>query len=307
MDVKASGNKSVDKLYGIEFQGNIIPAEWYSSILTASGKPYSIAISILAEIVYWYRPVVKRDEEKLNRIYLKKKFNADLLQINYAQLHEKFGYSKDQSRRAMDVLENKGLIRRELRSVQTERGCLGNVMFVDLNVDRLIEITYPNKNPYTKFHTRVSEKSNEIAGKNQQAIAKKPKTYTKNTTEINNKDYLSIFHRELMNVKKQVCYDALVCDRPEDRGMIDEIVNLIREIFCSEQRKISVNGEKMAVEIVKERFRGINMSVLQYVLDSIKKSTEEVKNKRAWLITILFNAPVTIETHYDTQVRHDLR
>ena len=35
---------------------------WLKNILTEKGKPYLLAIMILADLVYWYRPSEIRDE-----------------------------------------------------------------------------------------------------------------------------------------------------------------------------------------------------------------------------------------------------
>ena len=51
-----SGNVIVDTMGTINISGNIIPAIWYRTITKENGKPYLLAIVILADIVYWYRP-----------------------------------------------------------------------------------------------------------------------------------------------------------------------------------------------------------------------------------------------------------
>ena len=50
----------------------------------------------------------------------------------------------------------------------------------------------------------------------------------------------------------------------------------------------------------------INFLTMKYILESLHSSTTEVKNVRAMLITAMYNAPVTMETHYNAKVRHDL-
>jgi len=46
----------------INFEGNIIPMAWFGHITFASNKADLLAINILADIVYWYRPTAVRDE-----------------------------------------------------------------------------------------------------------------------------------------------------------------------------------------------------------------------------------------------------
>ena len=61
MGYLTSGNQIVDAMGSLNITGNIIPTIWYRTILRENGKPYLLAIAILADIVYWYRPVEVRD------------------------------------------------------------------------------------------------------------------------------------------------------------------------------------------------------------------------------------------------------
>lgn len=80
MGILLTGNAIVDQMAEINFTGNIIPSSWYSTLRGKDGKPYWIAIMILSDIVYWYRPKEIRDEGSGNLTGFQKKFRADLLQ-----------------------------------------------------------------------------------------------------------------------------------------------------------------------------------------------------------------------------------
>ena len=56
---------------------------------------------------------------------------------------------------------------------------------------------------------------------------------------------------------------------------------------------------------VKERFRQLDNSHIEYVIDSLKQTTTKINNIRAYLLTALYNAPVTIGPYYSAAVRHD--
>ncbi len=91
-----SGNAKVDAISKLRITGNIVPQSWFQTILTASGKPYLLAIFILAELVYWYRAAEKRSERENKTTYIKK-FKADLLQMSYCKIEEKFGCTHKQA------------------------------------------------------------------------------------------------------------------------------------------------------------------------------------------------------------------
>lgn len=127
----------------ISFTGNIIPHNWYKTLTYENGKPNFNAIIILSEIVYWYRPVERKDEATGQLVALERKFHSDILQRSYKSLANQFGMTKRQVEDAVKYLEDQGLIKRERRVVKISNGeTLGNVLFIDLNVKRLKQITH---------------------------------------------------------------------------------------------------------------------------------------------------------------------
>ena len=138
-----TGNASVDALAEMNISGNVTPVNWYKTILRENSKPYLLAISVLSEIVYWYRPVGVRDEHSGMTIGYRKKFREDLLQKTCNDFAEQFGGSRRSVKAAFDRLEEIGVIRREFRNVETNSGMvLNNVMYIDLCVDKLYTCTY---------------------------------------------------------------------------------------------------------------------------------------------------------------------
>ena len=69
----------VTEIGGLNFKGNVVDHEWFNYITFSNGKPHIVAIMVLSEIVYWYRPTVVRDEID-GKVTYKKKFKADKLQ-----------------------------------------------------------------------------------------------------------------------------------------------------------------------------------------------------------------------------------
>lgn len=210
----SSGSETVDRMGQIDFSFggavNMIPDTWYKVIRYDSGKTNTNACLILSEIVYWYRPKVEKDKNTGQLLPWQKKFDSDLLQKSYQELADKFGLTKRQVTDAVVFLEHMGLVRREFRNVITQNGlALGNVLFIDLNVDRLIEVTFPeekecddkaddtlsryngrgvtnvdNSPPITFERERGHVITGEGSRLNGTAPTFKRETYTKNTTKI---------------------------------------------------------------------------------------------------------------------------
>lgn len=309
MQVSKTGIKSVDDLYGVTFTGNIIPHSWFKAIRMKDGKPDQTAINILSEILYWHRPREECGDDEAGGVTLKKKFKADLLQISYSQLEKKFGFTDDMSRRAIENLESLGLIKRRFRTITTDSGMkLNNVMYIELFTDRLLEITFPERteDPIGFEPTRVCVQTDKVIGLNTTASGLEPTTNTKNTTENTTIDYTSVYQQEKEKVRDQIEYEYLITDRKADRGMIDDMVDLITDVNISGKKFQTVNGEPMPTDIVREHLARIDMEIMRQVLDNIKSVTKPVTNLRGYLLTTLYNAPVTYETGLDMQVRQDM-
>ena len=69
---------------------------------------------------------------------------------------------------------------------------------------------------------------------------------------------------------------------------------------------LRVAGSDFPAEVVKSRLLKLNAEHIRFVFDCLKKNTTEIRNIRQYLLTALYNAPVSINSHYAAQVNHDL-
>lgn len=304
----SSQNSIVDALDGMEFKGNIIPAAWYKTVLTAKGKPDSIAIILLSDIVYWYRPQEVRDEAIGELIGIRKKFEADLLQRSYDQFANHFGYTKAQVKSAVVRLENLGVIRIVFRTLEVGGQKLSNVMFIELIPERLRELTYLHKTGTPlciNFGRGVSENEYMPITISHIATADNFQTNTENTIKNYNKNYPIISSGEIRaGFREQIGYDVIAMDYPLKKGMLDE---LTVDVLTSHKRTFRVNGEDKPSEDIKDRFRKLNMFHIIYVMDSLSSMSSQVRNIRAVMITAMYNAPVTMDSYYTTKVNHGMK
>ncbi len=155
-----TGCPTVDLIGEMDFTGNVIPKNWFKMVTKKKdtdqedGKAYLLAICILSSIVYWYRPIEDRDELTDQLIGYRKKFKGELLQKSYEDLAAQFGESKRAVKAAMDRLEELRLIRRKFKNIKFRSGGVAtNVMFVDLNVERVRQITFEKKDDRTEKET----------------------------------------------------------------------------------------------------------------------------------------------------------
>lgn len=119
-----SATKSVLEIKDLHFEGNVVPHNWYTHIKNKSGASDLLAITLLSEIVYWYRLMPVYDKEKDVLLGYKKKFNADKLQKQTKELANKFGFSEQSTNSALKRLVDLKLITREFRDITLKNGAV---------------------------------------------------------------------------------------------------------------------------------------------------------------------------------------
>ena len=88
---------------------------------------------------------------------------------------------------------------------------------------------------------------------------------------------------------------------------VDELVELMIEVMMMpEDSMIRIAGTEKPVALVKNRFMKLNYSHIEYVLFCLNRNTTKVGNIKAYLLTALYNAPVTINSYYQAEVNHDM-
>ena len=104
-------------------------------------------------------------------------------------------------------------------------------------------------------------------------------------------------------IKCQIDYDILRKQYPYDD--VESMLELLVDVMTSTASTIRIGGQITSTATVKERFSQLDKEHIAYVIDSLKQTTSKINNIRAYLLTALYNAPVTIGPYYSAAVRHD--
>lgn len=139
----SSGNAIVDAITKINFTGDITPRIWRKTITKENGRPYPLARDLLSDFVYFYRATEITDPVS-GETKLEKKFEYDMLYKTYAQLQEEYGESAQTLRRAINRLEEIGVIKKHLRTIKKNGMKFNNILFIELVPSVLLELTYPH-------------------------------------------------------------------------------------------------------------------------------------------------------------------
>ena len=87
---------------------------------------------------------------------------------------------------------------------------------------------------------------------------------------------------------------------------LDELVEIMTECVCSKSPTIRIGKQDIPQELVKSRYLKLTHENIEYVFDSLALNTTKIKNMKAYLMTTLYNAPVTMINHISADVRHDM-
>ena len=104
-------------------------------------------------------------------------------------------------------------------------------------------------------------------------------------------------------IKENISYPILKREHPYDD--VDSLLELIVDVMCSTAPTLRIGGEVLSTETVKRRFEQLDKEHIAYVIASLNETTAKIINIRAYLLTALYNAPVTMGPYYSAAVRHD--
>lgn len=104
--------------------------------------------------------------------------------------------------------------------------------------------------------------------------------------------------------KKQLDYPVL-CEE-ESRELVDEVIELLVDVVCSSAKEQRVNSCLVPTEAIRGRLLKLNYMHIKYVFKSLSRVTNKIRDIRRYMLTALYNAPITISRYYSMEVQHDL-
>ena len=235
--------------------------------------------------------------DKQNRIYI-------IYPI--AEVMEEMNCGKNKAVQLLDELEQKaGLIERKRQGLGKP-----NLIYVKSffrTVDNFGE------RHFLKFENQTSGGLNI---KPQEVSESNPTNTDNKKTDINQTDLSFLPGRESKRNDAYAQYEAyfreeleipiLIQGNPREKETLEGILDLLAETCSSKRKTIRIAGDDKPIEIVKNRLMKLNSLHIQYVLDCLKENTTYVRDMKQYLLTTLFNAPVTIDSYYQARVNHDM-
>ncbi len=213
-------------------------------------------------------------------------------------LKESTALSRAQQQRALNVLLNAGLIEFKVKGTPAKR------YFRVIDDEILLENLLAEKlqTSLQETNIQVCEKVTNKFAENSQTSLSKSSNHTYKTKENKSKDinpnpsitpdgadrgterekYISLIH-------KNIEFESIA-----EKERVSELVEVMVDVICSAKGTVRVNGGELPIEQVRKRFLELNKTHIEQVLTALEKDTNEVRNPRAYLITLLYNSPTTV-------------
>ena len=90
---------------------------------------------------------------------------------------------------------------------------------------------------------------------------------------------------DIETLKQNIEYLSLIQEKPEEKEKIDLILNLMTEV---------INQSRIPFERLKEQLLTLKKEHIDYVLLVLSENKNKISNLRAYLLSLLYNAPVNI-------------
>ena len=107
-------------------------------------------------------------------------------------------------------------------------------------------------------------------------------------------------------LREKLDIDIIVQRSPLDARRINEVLELMVDVLCSRAKTIRIAGENKPIDVVKAQFMKIDVSHLEYILDCFNNQTTDIRNIKQYMLTTIYNAPLTIDHYYTAKVSYDM-
>lgn len=180
-----------------------------------------------------------------------------------------------------------------LENPNTEgKPCLENPNTVNVNTENPTQLnTYPTKDV----------KTNSLKEQPLKSINHINQSKEKSSDKIDLIDEIESCRQQ---IRENLEYDVLVEQYQEER--LDGIIELIVETISSTRKNIRVSSDNLPAPLVKDRLLQLRPKHMEYVFNCLDNTSSNVKNIKNYVLTALFNAPVTLDAYYRAEINHDM-
>lgn len=152
-------------------------------------------------------------------------------------------------------------------------------------------------------HTDVSEKELELSA----PVSSHPISLNASAPAVAT-EWMDRMEECRVMIREQISYASFLEGGRHQMDEVDELVELMVEVMTlPDDSVMRIAGAEKPAWMVKNQFRKLNQMRMEYVLRCLRANTHKVGNIKSYLLTTLYNAPLTMSNYYAAEVNHDLR
>ena len=87
-----------------------------------------------------------------------------------------------------------------------------------------------------------------------------------------------------------------------DKELVDNIVDVIVDIFVNNYERIKINNGEINCEHLKIILLKVNMNHITYTIDAINSYPTKITNMRNFILSVLYNSVLTLDMHYQNLI-----
>ena len=88
----------------------------------------------------------------------------------------------------------------------------------------------------------------------------------------------------------------------------DEIIKVLADVMVlNGDDTVTINQTKLPAYVVQERFKELDSSHMEYLVNALSENESKIRNVRAFILTAAYNAPSNMDAYYTALVSYDMR
>ena len=100
-----------------------------------------------------------------------------------------------------------------------------------------------------------------------------------------------------MRIKDNISYHDFRLNGSADIAKVDELIAIIVDVIMTRGETVRVNSEDKPRELVINRLLQLSYEHIEFVLSRLDRVNGSVTKKKPYMLTMLYNSTLEIETH----------
>jgi len=210
------------------------------------------------------------------------------------------GMSKSRYYKHFDLLKRHGYIKvSQERNKQYERNVYVLIESVPCPQNEYTQNECPqNECPQNKDSNNNSIKSNSSKSISQSSLSVGADGQDETDPAQRIEAYTALIH-------DNIDYESFQTARPYDMPMIDEFIAIMLDVLMTNGATVRIGGEDKPRELVKRSLLALDYDDIEHAIDQFKSVTERITKKRQYILTLLYNCKLELDSHLTNAVRYD--